>query len=266
MLPAPCFRITRRGFLVGGAAALASGRGLSSAPSCTLVPEQEEGPYYIDDERLRRDIAEDKPGVALKLRIALVDAARCAPLPNAAVDIWHCDAMGVYSGFTSGGFGGPDGGPGGPPPMGPPPGPGRMGPPPGRRKIDATRFLRGVQLTGPDGGVEFATIYPGWYLGRAIHIHLKVHLSGHVSHTGQIFLPEEVTADVAKLTPYAARLPVHRTLQSEDHVFNGQRGAASMAGLSRLRSGSNADGFLATVTLAIDPQATPAPVHGFGRR
>jgi protocatechuate 3,4-dioxygenase beta subunit len=141
-----------------------------------------------------------------------------------------------------------------------------MGPPPGQRQIDATRFLRGVQLTGPEGIAEFATIYPGWYFGRTIHIHLKVHLGGHVSHTGQLFFPEEVTADVAKIAPYATRLEVHRTLQSEDNVFNGQNGAASMTGLSRLHSGSNADGFLANVTLGIDPAAAPAAVHGFGRR
>jgi protocatechuate 3,4-dioxygenase beta subunit len=142
----------------------------------------------------------------------------------------------------------------------------RRGPPGGERQIDATRFLRGVQLTGQEGVAEFATVYPGWYIGRAIHIHLKVHLGGHVSHTGQLFFPEEVTADVAKLAPYAARLQVHRTLQSEDHVFNEQHGAASMTGLSRLRNSSNADGFLATVTLAVDPDASPAAVHGFGRR
>ena len=255
MLRASAFHLTRRGFLVGGAAALASGKATSSTPSCTLVPEQEEGPYYVDDEKLRRDITEDRPGVPLKLRIAVMDAARCMPLKNAALDIWHCDALGIYSGFTANNPGRPDG----------PGRPARMGPP-GRRQIDAMRFLRGVQLTGQEGVAEFATIYPGWYLGRAIHIHLKVHLGGHVSHTGQLFFPEEVTADVAKLAPYAARLQVHRTLQGEDHVFNGQHGAASMVGLSRLRDGSNADGFLATVTLAVDPEATPAAVHGFGRR
>lgn len=258
------FALTRRAFLVGGAAAFASGKAMPSTPACTLVPEQEEGPYYIDDEKLRRDITEDKPGVPLKLRIALVDAGRCTPLQKAAIDIWHCDALGVYSGFSVGGPGGPGGpdGPGGPGRPGPPP---RMGPP-GGRQIDATRFLRGVQLTGQDGVAEFATIYPGWYLGRAIHIHLKVHLGGHVAHTGQLFFPEEVTADVARLAPYAARFQVHRTLQSEDGIFSRQHGAASMVGLDRLRNGSNADGFLATVTLAVDPEATPAAVHGFGRR
>ena len=271
------FHLSRRGFLIGGAIALASANGMPSTPSCTLIAEQEVGPYYIDDEKLRRDITEGKPGVPVKLRVALVDAARCAPLENASLDIWHCDALGVYSGFTAnnpdGGPGGDMRGPGGPPPGGPGgpggPGPGRMGPPPGpppNRQIDATRFLRGVQLTDAQGIAEFATLYPGWYHGRAIHIHLKVHLGGHVSHTGQLFFPEDVTEQVAKFAPYANRLGVHRTTQTEDHIFQTQHGGASMVTLTRLENGSNAAGFLATVTLAVDPEATPAPVGGFGTR
>ena len=244
------------------------------------MAEQEIGPYYIDDEKLRQDVTEGKPGVPVKLRVALVDAARCTPLENASLDIWHCDALGVYSGFTANSPDGDMRGPGGPPPGGPGgPGPGRMGPPPGpprTRQIDATRFLRGVQLTDKQGIAEFATLYPGWYHGRAIHIHLKVHLGGgvaggtyaggHVAHIGQLFFPEEVTAEVAKLAPYAQRLNVHRTLQSEDHIFQTQYGGASMVSLTRLENGSNAGGFLATVTLAVDPEATPAPVGGFGPR
>src|SRR3984885_2908394 len=257
------FHLSRRGFLLGGAVALASASGMPSTPSCTLVAEQEVGPYYIDDEKLRQDITEGKPGVPVKLRVALVDAARCAPLENASLDIWHCDALGVYSGFTANN---PDGNPGGPPPGGPGgPGPGRMGPPP-PRQTDATRFLRGLQLTDKQGIAEFSTLYPGWYHGRAIHIHLKVHLGGHVSHTGQLFFPEDVTAEVAKLAPYAKRLSVHRTTQGEDHIFQSQHGSASMVSLTRLEKGSDAGGFLATVTLAVDPEATPAPVGGFGPR
>jgi protocatechuate 3,4-dioxygenase beta subunit len=167
---------------------------------------------------------------------------------------------------------GPDGrGPGGGPPDGGPGG----GPPPARI-IGADRFLRGVQVTDAKGVAEFATLYPGWYAGRAIHIHVKVHLGGsvsegkyaggHVSHTGQIFLPEDITEDVAKMEPYAKRLNVHRTLQSEDGVFRGQHGSEVLANLARLKNGSNADGFLATITLAVDPDATPGPVGGGGRR
>jgi protocatechuate 3,4-dioxygenase beta subunit len=288
---------SRRAFFITGAAALSRLKAMPATPACTLMGEQEVGPYYLDDRTLRQNVTEGKPGLPLKLRIALVDARRCNPLPSAAVDIWQCDALGVYSGFTANGGGGLDGrgraGMGPPPGDGgrgfgdgfgpgmPPPGPGGPGGPGGRggmppvaRPTDASRYLRGVQLTDPQGIAEFATLYPGWYQGRAIHIHLKVHLGGsaadgkytggHVSHTGQLFFPEDVTDEVAKMEPYASRLSVHRTLQSEDGVFNGQHGGASMATLARLSSRASADAFVATVTLAIDPEATPAPVGGPG--
>ncbi|HLY20530.1 MAG TPA: intradiol ring-cleavage dioxygenase [Bryobacteraceae bacterium] len=256
-------KLTRRGLITGGAAVLACSRAMPSTPACTLAAEQESGPYYLRYENLRSDITEGRPGVPLKLRIALVDARRCAPLPNAALDIWHCDAMGVYSGFTANN---PDGRPGGRGPRGRGPaglGFGPPGGPPPARRTDETRFLRGVQMTGQDGIAEFATICPGWYVGRTIHIHLKVHLGGHVSHTGQVFLPEEFTEQVAKIEPYAKRLNVHRTLQREDGIFNGQHGADSLVDLHRL-GGTNSDGFLATVMLAVDPEATPPPA-GHGR-
>lgn len=284
--------LTRRGFLIAGTGALIAGNGLSATPSCVLTTEQEEGPYYVNDEKLRANITEGKPGVPVKLRVALVDSRTCAPMPNAAVDIWHCDAAGVYSGFTAnspdggGPGGGPESGPGGrgrgpggPPPdfggdFGPPPdgrGPGGSGGPGGGRgrgPQDATRFLRGVQLTDAKGLVEFTTVYPGWYSGRAIHIHLKAHmgsLTGRVAHTGQFFFPEDLTEQVAKLEPYAKRLSVHRTTQAEDHVFNEQHGATQMLAIERLGK-TNAQGFLATVTVAVDPTASPAPIGPGGGR
>ena len=279
---------SRRSFLLGGTAALAWSQ--TRAPVCSLSAEQEEGPYYIDERTVRRNITEGKPGVPLQLRVVLLDAKRCLPLQNAIVDIWHCDALGVYSGFTAMNGNGPPGGPLGRPPFGPPgadrpdgPGPSGFGPgefrssmPPGppNRHLDATRYLRGLQGTDKLGRVEFASLYPGWYQGRTIHIHLKVHTDaavkeatysgGHVCHTGQLFFPEDITADVAKLEPYATRLQVHRTLQSEDGVFRGQHGDGSIVEMARLDSHSNAGGFLATVTLAVDPEATPARVAPFG--
>jgi protocatechuate 3,4-dioxygenase beta subunit len=292
-LPWNYFSVSRRGFLLGSAAALTSFKGLAGTPACVLASEQEEGPYYVDGGKLRGDITEGKRGVPVKLRVALVNAKTCEPLPDAALDIWHCDAEGVYSGFTAnspdgpgpgrgpGGRGGPVG-PGMPPPPGqqfgpgapPPPGfgPGGRGP----RKIDETRFLRGVQITNRQGTAEFSSLYPGWYSGRAIHIHLKVHLGGnmaaetykggHVSHTGQLFFPEDLTEQVAKMEPYAKRLQIHRTTQEEDQIFQSQHGSSSMVQVERNKKGSNAEGFIATVTLAIDPEATPRPVAGRGGR
>jgi protocatechuate 3,4-dioxygenase beta subunit len=279
---------TRREFL-GASAALVSGahligsRSLAATPACVLASEQEEGPYYVDYEKIRRDVTEGRPGVPVRLRVRLMHAKECSPLANAALDIWHCDAQGVYSGFTASS---PDGPPGGrgrrpgafDPPEGMPPGP-RPGAWQGMRgprshgALDETRFLRGVQLTNAEGIAEFATVYPGWYAGRAIHIHCKVHIGGdgnerysggHVAHTGQFFFPEEITERVAKLEPYAKRLQIHRTTQDEDHVFEEEHGSSSMLILSRLDKGDEAAGFLAEITVGINPDALPAPVgmHG----
>jgi len=293
----PFPHLSRRGFLAGvtGSLALTAINAFPATPGCSLIGEQEEGPYYVDDETLRRNITEGKPGVPLELAVMLVDAKSCRPLGNAALDIWHCDAGGVYSGFTAmspdggpGGPGGPGGGrgpggPGGPPPQfdggpggpgGPGFGPGGLGGPGGRgsRQIDPTRFLRGVQLTDEKGRAEFSTVYPGWYSGRAIHIHVKAHIGGaaaakyaggHVAHTGQFFFPEDLTERIARIEPYARRLAVHRTTQVEDHVFNEQHGAECMLTMERLGK-ADSDGFRAIATLAIDPEATPSPVGGGG--
>ena len=253
--------IDRRAFLLGGTALISgAAKLLSAAPTCTLVPEQEEGPYYVDFKKARRDVTEGRPGIPLQLRIALLDAVRCEPLQNAAVDIWHCDAVGVYSGFTANG-GGEGGGRGF---GGAPRGRGGRGQGPG----DETRFLRGVQLTNKQGVAEFVTLYPGWYAGRTIHIHLKVHVGGtidgeklaggHVSHTGQVFLPEDITEQIAKLDPYTTHSNVHRTLHSEDNVFRNQGGSKSMMSLERLQKSSNSAGFAAEISLAVNPEATPA--------
>jgi protocatechuate 3,4-dioxygenase beta subunit len=273
--------LSRRAFLLAGMATVAWSQ--TKAPACALTAEQEQGPYYSDDRLVRRDITEGKAGVPLKLRIALVNARSCMPLPRAAIDIWHCDALGIYSGFTAMNPHGPPGGSGGRLPLprpgvpagalgdgGPPP----MPPPREQHHVDASRYLRGVQLTDGQGRAEFATLYPGWYFGRAVHIHLKVHVAssidsgkdhgGHVCHTGQLFFPEELTADIAKLNPYATRLHVRRTLQSEDGVFTEQQGSKSMLELTRLDKRTNQGGFLATVTLAVEPDANPSPLSPFG--
>ena len=152
--------------MIGGAAAISTAsRILTVAPRCTLTPEQEEGPYYVDFGKARRDVTEGKPGLPLQLRVALVDAKRCEPLEWAAVDIWHCDATGVYSGFSANGggddarrgFGAPSGGiggRGGPGRGGPggPDGPCGRGGGRGRGPVDETRFLRGLQKGTNAGG------------------------------------------------------------------------------------------------------------------
>lgn len=160
----------------GGAAGSATGGAAGSdAGTCALYPQQTEGPFYLDLDLLRSDITEGKPGMPLELELTIISANGCAPIANAVVDIWQCDADGVYAGF-----------------------PGQLG------GLDTTgqKFLRGTQITGADGKVIFHTIYPGWYPGRTTHIHFKVHLTATTEVTSQMYFPEDVTAAVYYAPPY----------------------------------------------------------------
>ena len=280
----------------------------SPVTTCTLAPEQEQGPFYVSGEMLRADIAEAKAGVPLDLHIAILDARTCEPLAAAAVDLWHCDAMGLYSGFTKSNFGGPPefgegpGGPGGPSPdrdgmggppqdgrpPGPPPGMNGGGPPPAPPQTDKLTFLRGIQLTGADGTVRFRTIFPGFYPGRTNHIHFKVRVgdaigsiqsgccafmttdtpTGHVSHVGQIFFPEDLAVELMGRAPYSEH-KIHRTTQAGDGVFHRQSGAQMIAKVAPLNGTDIHAGLSASIVAGVDPTATPKPVGmggpgGFG--
>ena len=254
------------------------------AAVCKLNAEQEEGPFYIADELFRSNLVEGKPGVPLSLRIVLLDAHSCRPLPNAVVDVWHCDAMGVYSGFAKQNGMGPGGFAGGPPPgfdpehagEGRPPemGPG-MGMPRKSHPTDKMTFLRGIQKTDSAGAVAFTTVFPGFYMGRTNHIHFKVrtggdaatkaHAAGHTAHTGQVFFPEVVATELMQHAPYNMHT-ILRTTQSEDHVFTEQHGELAIARLEPLHAERFAAGMRAEVVAMVDPAATPAPVSGMGGR
>jgi protocatechuate 3,4-dioxygenase beta subunit len=146
--------------------------------TCTVYPRETEGPFYLDLDMLRSDVTAGKPGAPLAIDIQVVGGTTCAPLPDVAVDIWHCDAGGVYSGY-----------------------PNQLG------GVDTTgqTFLRGTQITDADGRVRFATIYPGWYPGRTTHIHFKVHVSSTAEATSQLYFPEEMTRAVYGTGVYVAR-------------------------------------------------------------
>jgi len=115
-----------------------------------------------------------KPGAPVGLRLSVVDASTSGAIKGAAVDIWHADAGGVYSGAIAGKAG--------------------------------TNFLRGVQRTDLKGLALFKSIYPGWYQGRAVHIHVMVHIGGNIVHTGQFFFSDALTDVVYRRTPYSARM------------------------------------------------------------
>jgi protocatechuate 3,4-dioxygenase beta subunit len=199
----------------------------SGAVKCVLTPEQTEGPYYIADEKVRRNIIEGRPGMPLALRLGVVDASTCRPIKGAAVDIWHCDAGGSYSGYTSMSSGGPAAG-------------GAQNEP-----TDELTFLRGIQRTDAKGIATFQTIYPGWYAGRTVHIHVKVHLGGNVLHTGQLYFPDRVTDAVYRKAPYRQRVAGRTTRNANDSVYrNG--GSKSMVSLRR-----NGSGYVGTITMGV---------------
>jgi protocatechuate 3,4-dioxygenase beta subunit len=203
----------------GGSAAVASG-----LVSCVLTPELTEGPYYIAGEKVRRNITEGRPGTPLTLRATAVNASTCKPIAGATVDIWHCDAGGVYSGFGSASTGGPGGGGSGP--------------------TDKLTFLRGIQKTSASGVAAFQTIYPGWYRGRAVHIHVKVHVGGNVVHTGQFFFPDALTDVVYKKAPYNTRGTRDQRNPADSIFVNG--GSKGM--LTVKKSGA---GYLATIAMGV---------------
>lgn len=215
-----------------------------------LAPEQMEGPYYLDYGIHREDITESKQGLDLLLKIVVVDANSCLPLEDIAVDIWHCDALGVYSSYT--GYGNDT--------LPPVDENGHAAP------TDETTWLRGVQLTDAAGVASFRSIVPGWYTGRAIHIHVKTVTGaeaegatvegGHVSHTGQLYFPEEFNTRLATLAPYREN-QVERVTNGEDALYTGgNEGAASELDV---RPGVFGDGVTATIVLGIEPNATPPP-------
>jgi protocatechuate 3,4-dioxygenase beta subunit len=151
------------------------------ATTCSLTPEETEGPYYLDVDLVRSDIREDRQGTALRLGVRVLDAD-CQPLPNAVVDVWHCDGEGLYSGYEEASQGGPGGG----------------------SATDDGTYLRGTQVTDANGIVQFTTTYPGWYQGRTVHIHAKAHLSNQEVLTTQFYFDEAVTATVYQQPPYAS--------------------------------------------------------------
>jgi protocatechuate 3,4-dioxygenase beta subunit len=192
----------------GGPAAIESG-----AVSCVLTPEQTEGPYYIPNEKLRRNITGGRPGTPLILRLTVVNASTCKPIKGAAVDIWHADASGAYSGFGRG--------------------------------SGSRTFMRGVQRTDARGIATFQTVYPGWYSGRAVHIHVKVHVRGNVVHTGQLYFSDPVTDRVFRASPYNKR-PRRTTRNADDFVFV-SGGRKSMLRLRRRRAG----GYVGAITMGV---------------
>jgi protocatechuate 3,4-dioxygenase beta subunit len=218
-----------------GAGTLVGAPGFASldaqVPACVVVPAQMEGPYFVDARLNRSDIRTDpaskaeSPGLPLRvsLRVSQMAAAgACAPLAGALVDLWQCDALGVYSNFAD-----------------------------TTAKFDARgkQFLRGYQLTDAKGAVAFTTVYPGWYPGRAVHLHFKVRTNPGgpkgTDFTSQLYFNEAVTDKVHARAPYSSK-GQRTTTNDKDGIYTGSGGKQLMLNVTE-----GANGFAGTFDLAL---------------
>src|SRR5579884_249450 len=249
-------RTTLRALAKAGVAALfipAWNESVEAADTVTCVPVTPtvtEGPYWVDEKLFRSDIRTDpttgvaRPGIPLALTINVENlASSCSVLTGAYVDIWHCDAKGIYS---DEGTYNPGGGT-------------------GVVNTSGQKFLRGYQITDDNGAVQFTTIYPGWYSGRTIHIHVRVRtysgttvLSNFVT---QIFFDDAVNNTVLAQPAYS-RTTTRDTTNANDMVYqvaNNERMLATVTG--DLNSGYSAK---ITIGSSFNLPAAAAPAISAG--
>ena len=208
-----------------------------SAPARSQVPasvklaltaQTTEGPYYLADTPLRADITEGLPGVPLELLLTVRDPNGMT-LPGCRVDIWQCDAGGLYSGYAGQGD---------------------------DRTVSEVgkTYLRGGQISNARGEVRFRSIYPGWYAGRTTHIHFKVQLLGRSLVTSQFFMPDAMNEFLY------TQLPQYRRSQVRN-VVNRTDGIAVMAGPTVIGSvQEERDRYVAQLSVVVDP-TVDVPAH-----
>lgn len=215
--------------LSAGALALGAGRASAQArPACVVRPEQTEGPFFIDTQLARFDIRSDpatgvvEPGVPLVLtfRVSRL-AGGCEPLPGGHVELWQCNAHGVYSGVSD-----------------------------AHADAMGRKFLRGYQLTDAGGMARFTTIYPGWYPGRAVHIHFTIRTGAaggrREQFTSQLYFDDALSDRIFERPPYAGRGP-RRVRNDRDGIY--RRGGSQL-----MLAVSEGDGALAaTFDIALEP-------------
>jgi protocatechuate 3,4-dioxygenase beta subunit len=190
---------------------------------CRLTPQVTQGPYWFDPKLDRSDVTEGRPGVPVRVAITVVDG-RCRPIPNARVDLWHCDAAGIYSGYEGQGDDHATGAKG-------------------------RTFLRGAQVTDAAGHVSFRSIWPGWYEGRTPHMHLKVFLDARTALTSQLFVPDALSEWLYENVPAYRRPRKRDTFNRQDGIAL-QGGEAMVAAVKELK-----DGYELALTLGVDPAA-----------
>jgi protocatechuate 3,4-dioxygenase beta subunit len=213
----------------------------NALPACVVQPEQTEGPYFVDEMLNRADIRTEpatkaaKAGLPLRVAFSVSQIGSngtCTPLPGAQVDLWQCDAAGVYSGVQDPTF-----------------------------NTVGQHFLRGHQLTDAKGMANFLTIYPGWYPGRAVHVHFKIRTTPAAQKgyefTSQLYFDEAQNDRIFAREPYSARTG-QRVRNEADRIF--QSGGKQL--MLPVTEGS--DGYSGTFSLALHT-AQPSARTGRGR-
>ena len=191
---------------------------------CVVRPELVEGPVFVEDDLNRSDIRTDpsngvvSEGAPLDLtfRVSSIANRACVPLAGVQVDIWQCDVNGVYSDTSELGF-----------------------------QTVGQKFLRGHQITDENGMVKFITIYPGWYEGRAVHIHVKIRTEDGYDFTSQLFFDDELTDEVFSQAPYNRR--GERFLRNDDDGIYEESGGQMMLAVEQ-----TATGYTTTFDIALD--------------
>jgi protocatechuate 3,4-dioxygenase beta subunit len=198
-----------------------------SLPTCVVVPELTEGPYYVDEKLERSDIRIDTAdgstvdGATLRIDwvVSQVDGTACIPLEGVLVDVWHCNAQGEYSDVSDQGF-----------------------------NTLGHNYLRGYQHTDANGNATITTIYPGWYRGRAVHVHFKIRTdptaTSGFDFTSQLFFDDSLSDRVFSQGPYASK-GQRDVLNSNDGIYQ------QTQGLTLLAPKKDGDGYVATFEIAI---------------
>lgn len=220
------------GMAIGTAAPLRAGMPTGETPApeaeaCFLMPDVVDGPYYVSKAIPRRDIAQGRPGIALDMKVRIVDTA-CRPIVGARVDSWQADAQGIYSGYAQQGD-----------------------------DLQASTigqdYLRGTQMTDVDGWVLFQSIFPGWYRGRTAHVHFKIYIGGRTRLTAQMYFPDALNEFIYTQVPGYTRSAIRDTLNVTDWIL----ADASRATLAQIKE--EADRYIASIIYGVNPLATPAP-------
>ncbi|TGJ86296.1 hypothetical protein E0Z10_g2466 [Xylaria hypoxylon] len=233
--------------------------------TCVMSPILTEGPYvWPRSQTLRQDMSEGQPGIPLWMDVGVIDVNTCEPLPNVLLNFWHCNATGSYSSFTA------------------------LSPNTPFLELleqlgideedftigvtdlhtDDSTFLRGMWPTNDVGVMEMKTTFPGFYVGRSIHIHVQAFTdwtlhdngtvsSGNVVSTGQLYFGETMSAELMAIEPYSLHTQINRTTNSIDDIFSvGLKGGYNPVFSTVPADGNDyANGVIGFITMGVDPSA-----------